>query len=109
MESRAESSPATAEEGTPRLRTRANAWASQPDQVPAGVRAIKAAYEYLDATYESPGTAALQWGVERQHVNYYVRRLTASGVQRSAPSVSVASRRSAAESEPVADSWVTLL
>ena len=38
---------------------------------------------------------------------YYVRRLTASGVQRSEPSVSVASGRSAAETEPQDANWET--
>ena len=49
------------------VRTRVNAGNSEPDQhqVPAGVRAMKAAYEYLDAIFESPGIAALQWGVGR--------------------------------------------
>jgi putative heme degradation protein len=45
--------------------------------------------------------------MERQHVIYYVRRLTASGVQRSESSVSVVSGRSAAETEPHDADWAT--
>ena len=40
-------------------------------------------------------------------MNYYVRRLTASGVQRSEPSVSVVSGNSAAETEPNDADWTT--
>ena len=42
---------------------------------------MRAAYLYLDATYESPGMAASAFGVERQHVNYYVRKLTFGGIE----------------------------
>lgn len=49
---------------------------------------MRAAYEYLDSKYESPGLAANAWNVERQHVNYYVRKLTSAGKQRSETAVS---------------------
>ena len=55
---------------------------------PSGGNAMKAAYEYLDALFDSPGAAAAHHGVERQHVNYYVRKLVNSGVCRSEKSVS---------------------
>ena len=44
---------------------------------------MKAAHDYLEARYDSPGEAAEKYGVERQHVNYYVRKLVAQGVERS--------------------------
>jgi hypothetical protein len=88
--------------------------AKKPDEIPAGERAMRAAYQYLDATYESPGSAAFEWGVDRQHVNYYVRKLTAEGIQRSersspalAPSTSALSTRSADDTEPEDEHWTT--
>ena len=48
-----------------------------------GQLALKAAYGYLEAAYESPAAAAAEYGVDRQLVNYYVRKLVAQGVSRS--------------------------
>ena len=56
---------------------------------------MKAAYEYLAAEYDSPGMAAAKYGVDRQLVNYYVRKLVAAGV----PS-SEASTRTGSEHVP---------
>lgn len=44
---------------------------------------MRAAYDYLAAKYDSPGEAAKIWNVARQNVNYYVRKLTNEGRQRS--------------------------
>ncbi|KAL5479626.1 hypothetical protein EMCRGX_G023174 [Ephydatia muelleri] len=56
-----------------------------------GDAALKAAYEYLEGRFESPGLAAQHWLVERQHVNYYVRKLAAQGLVSSKMSTSRAS------------------
>ena len=77
------SSLATAQEGARTQRCRAPDPAKKIDELPAGEQAMRAAYLYLDATYESPGVAASAFGVERQHVNYYVRKLTSGGIERS--------------------------
>ena len=56
-----------------------------------GDAALKAAYEYLEGRFESPGLAAQHWLDERQHVNYYVRKLAAQGLVSSKMSTSRAS------------------
>ena len=56
-----------------------------------GDAALKAAHEYLEGRFESPGLAAQHWLVERQHVNYYVRKLAAQGLVSSKMSTSRAS------------------
>ena len=56
---------------------------SEFDGTDTGALARKAAYECLEARFESPREAANKWGVDRQHVNYYVRKLVAAGVCRS--------------------------
>ena len=56
-----------------------------------GETALKAAYEYYEGRFESPGLAAQHWLVERQHVNYYVRKLAAQGLVSSKMSTSRAS------------------
>ena len=56
-----------------------------------GDAALKAAHEYLEGRFESPVLAAQHWLVERQHVNYYVRKLAAQGLVSSKMSTSRAS------------------
>ena len=56
-----------------------------------GDAALKAAHEYLEGRFESPGLAAQHWLVERQHVNYYVTKLAAQGLVSSKMSTSRAS------------------
>ena len=58
------------------------AFAAQEYQAP-GADGMKAAHQYLDGTFASPGESAIHWGVDRQLVNYYVRKLVAQGVPRS--------------------------
>jgi hypothetical protein len=52
------SSLATAQEGARTQRCRAPDPAKKIDELSAGEQAMRAAYLYLDATYESPGVAA---------------------------------------------------
>ena len=45
-----------------------------------GEDARKAAFQYLDATFDSVATAASRWGVDRQLVRYHVNKLMSAGV-----------------------------
>ena len=62
-----------------------------------GQLALKAAHGYLEASHESPGAAAAEWGVDRQLVNYYVRKLVAQGVSRSETSADTPSTPASGE------------
>ena len=64
-------------------RTRTEVVADFPSVQDSGQRSRQAAAQYLDATFDSPAAAAAHWEVDRQHVNYYVRKLVAAGVPRS--------------------------
>ena len=64
------------------------------NQDPPGKQALKAAHAYLEAQFDSPAAAALQHGVDRQLVNYYVRKLVAAGVPRSESSAAAVAPRS---------------
>ena len=65
-----------------------------------GKLALKAAHGYLEAQFESPAAAALQYGVDRQLVNYYVRKLVAAGVPRSEASAVSMTEKSTEEEHP---------
>ena len=74
---------------------------SKLNQDPPGKQALKAAHAYLEAHYDSPAAAALEHGVDRQLVNYYVRKLVAAGVPRSeASAVSTTERSTELEHPP---------
>ena len=68
-----------------------------------GEAGMKAAYQYLDGTFESPASAAEHWLVERQLVNYYVRKLVAQGVPRSERSASTPVGETASEDVAVSE------
>ena len=71
------------------------------NQDPPGKQALKAAHAYLEAQFHSPAAAALQHGVDRQLVNYYVRKLVAAGVPRTeASAVSTTERSTELEHPP---------
>ena len=62
------------------LRARPSSEARETGHEAPGHRALQAAHEYLDGTVESPGEAGEKHGVDRQLVNYYVRKLSKQGV-----------------------------
>ena len=89
----------------PRRSSRARS--SNPAETPvaAGHRALLAAHEYLDGKHDSPGVATDAHCVDRQHINYYVRKHVAAGVQRSeksVPTVSDETTKSGSEQYPTA-------
>ena len=53
-----------------------------------GARAVKAAHEYMEAVFDSPSSAALAWGCQRELVNYHVRKLGRMGIARTESSES---------------------
>ncbi|KAL1526897.1 hypothetical protein AB1Y20_015588 [Prymnesium parvum] len=65
------------------LRARATPTERLHGQESPGERAMKAALQYLQADFDSPAAAAQKWGVERQLVNYYIRKLSSQGMERS--------------------------
>jgi len=55
---------------------------------------MRAAYAVVDGVFETTTAAAFEFGCQRQHVNYYVRKLAGQGLVRSESTQSSRSRRS---------------
>ena len=55
---------------------------------------MRAAYAFLDGTFETITQAALEFCCQRSHVTYYVRKLAGQGITRSESTQSSRSRRS---------------
>lgn len=105
-------SPGESAEGVRRSsRIRTPVATAAPSQIGPGEPAMKAAYAYLEGDFESPQAAGDNYGASRQLVNYYVRKLSAAGVQRSEKSSESATAPSTApviqeeQEEPAYQRW----
>ena len=76
------------------LRSRPTQHVKKLEQCTAGARAMRAAYAFLDGTFETITQAALEFCCQRPHVTFYVRQLAGQGIVRSEATHSSHSRRS---------------
>ena len=76
------------------LRSRPTRRVKELEPCSAGEFAMRAAYAVVDGVFETTTAAAFEFGCQRQHVNYYVRKLAGQGLARSESTQSSRSRRS---------------